>query len=262
MNIYSIALDIAWANPQSNREAAGQLIALAPDDVDIIALPELFTTGFIQDEATLNEVSEEGAGCPTLTWAREMARRADAAICGSYSAKDKGNIFNRAFFITPDGEATFYDKRHLFTPSAENRIYTAGTAPIPVIPFRGWRVAMMVCYDLRFPVWARNTGHRYDMMIVPANWPQARGYAWSHLLIARAIENQAVYVGCDRSGTDDYGDYCGLAMITDAMGMPIHTITRHGTHEILTASPSLDDLRRARRKLPVIDSADSFSIDN
>lgn len=256
MKVAILALDIVWANPEANLESMERLAAEADEDVDLLVLPELFTTGFIQDSEVLIHLSERTDGLATQRL-RQLAKSKGCAIAGSMSATDDGlHIVNRAFFISSDCEETYYDKRHLFSLSAENRIYTAGNAMPPVINYRGWNIALMICYDLRFPVWSRNCGLRYDMMLVPANWPQARGYAWEHLLIARAIENQAVYVGADRSGTDDYGCYDGLSEIYDAMGKPV------GDHngQIVTATVDLENVQRARRRLPTADSADDFNI--
>ena len=257
LNIAAIALDIAWGEPSRNIEAVDRWLHSVPAGTDLVVLPELFTTGFIQDETLLGELSEASDGT-TMQAVRQWARQYGWAMAGSFSAKEDGKVYNRAFFVTPEGDTTFYDKRHLFAPSAEAQIYTAGQELIPVVEFRGWKIAMMICYDLRFPVWARNRGHRYDCMLVPANWPTARGYAWTHLIIARAIENQAVYVGCDRGGHDDYGEYDGLAMIVDANGMPMGHVVE-GT-PIICATASLSAIARARRKLPTIMSADDFRL--
>lgn len=262
INIAAIAMDIVWGNPEANLIAAERLIDKLPENTDIIVVPELFTTGFIQDETVLDELSSSVYTDLTLQKVKAWARKSDSAVCGSFSTDENGYIYNRAFFITPEGKSYFYDKRHLFLLSAENRIYTPGKEEIPVFSFRGWNISMMVCYDLRFPVWSRNRHHKYDMMIVPANWPTARGYAWEHLLIARAIENQAVYIGCDRGGHDDYGEYDGLIKILDANGRPIQHVFNgtEGKPVIVIASPSLTDLQKARRRLPVIESADDFQL--
>ncbi len=262
LNIASIALDIAWGNPLQNLDSTEELIEKLPDDIDLVVVPELFTTGFINDETVMAELSEQKYVEMALQRAEKWSGKLNAAVCGSITAEDNGNIYNRAFFITPNGETTFYDKRHLFSLSSENRTYTPGKTPRPIIRFRDWNISMMVCYDLRFPVWSRNRHHEYDLMLVPANWPTARGFAWRSLMTARAIENQAIYVGCDRGGCDNYGQYDGLSMILDAYGRPIHTVIE-GTEEaprILLASPSLTDIHKTRRKLPVIDSADEFNI--
>lgn len=259
LKIALISLDIVWANPQANLKAVEQYMAALGAQVDIVALPELFSTGFIQDGEVLRELSETNGGM-TVAAIKRLASKYNCAVAGSFSACDEAreHVYNRAFFIEPDGRETYYDKRHLFTLSSESRIYTAGESEVPVVNFRGWNVALMVCYDLRFPVWTRNVGHRYDMMLVPANWPNARGYAWTHLIIARAIENQAVYVGADRSGADDYGNYDGLAQIYDANGYPVgHQLANV---PVVMASVSKSDLDKARRRLPVIDSADGFDL--
>lgn len=258
LNVASLALDIKWGQPEDNLNAVEKYAEKLPDGIDLLVVPELFTTGFIQDKTLLLQLSETDDGA-TISRMSALANRRNMAVAGSYSALDDGKVYNRAFFIDPEGHLTIYNKRHLFSLSAESSIYTGGTDRIPVVNYRGWNIGLTVCYDLRFPVWNRNVRHAYDMMLVPANWPQARGYAWSHLLIARAIENQAVYVGADRSGFDDYGVYDGLSQIYDAMGMPIGQAL-DGVPEIMTASPSLTEIRKARRRLPVSDSADDFEI--
>lgn len=257
LKIAAIALDIVWGNPEENLREVERCMSLLEKDTDVVVVPELFTTGFIQDEDVLRELSEPADG-PTMRRVAEWAAEHGWAVCGSYSALEDGKIFNRAFFVEPDGRATFYDKRHLFSLSAESRVYSPGTELIPIVGYRGWNIAMMVCYDLRFPVWSRNRRHAYDLMLIPANWPHARGYAWEHLLIARAIENQAPYVGCDRSGHDDYGTYDDLAMILDALGRPVHQ--KLDGEQIITATLSLEETRKARRRLPTIDAADDFTL--
>ncbi len=258
LHIAVVGLDIVNGNPAASLDRAYKVLAALPADTQLAVLPELFTTAFIPDEATLRDTCTEAVTQLTVDKLHEWASEFGFAIAGSFSAYDNGNIFNRAFFVTPDSQTTFYDKKHLFTLSTEYKTYTPGASHWPVVNYLGWNIAITICYELRFPVWQRNTAHRYDLMIVPANWPNVRRYAWEHLLIARAIENQAVYVGADRAGVDDYGDYDGLCRVYDHMGKPIGTsLDLNGTETVL-ATPSLEALRHFRRKLPVIDAADDF----
>ncbi|MBJ2187679.1 MAG: nitrilase family protein [Muribaculaceae bacterium] len=253
-----IALDIELADPEENLSRVENLMREIPTSPDVVVLPELFTTGFIQDETLLAQVAERVDGT-AMQALKRLSRQYDTAICGSMAVEDGGKLFNRAFFIEPDGKSTFYDKRHLFCLSSEATMFAQGRRPMPVVTFRGWRIALMVCYDLRFPVWSRNGKTPYDMLLVPSNWPNAREYAWTHLLIARAIENQAVVVGANRSGSDDYGTYDHLTFVYDAMGQPIgHPLD---DCPIVLAAPSLENIAKIRRRLPVAASADSFTID-
>lgn len=264
-------LDIAWCDCEKNlMNVASKLHTIRPD-TDILVLPEMFTSGFIQDPDLLDKVSSYADA--TLAAVKGWSERFNMAITGSYQVKENGMTFNRAFFVEPSGETTFYDKRHLFCLSPESKLFSPGEELPPVIRFRGWNIAMIVCYDLRFPVWCRNFRHRYDMLIVPANWPSSRGYAWEHLLIARAIENQAVVVGADRSGHDDYGNYDGMAYIFDALGRktassaaidsntPSDSKTSQNFENYIYAEFSKDQLDKMRMKLPVINDADDFSIE-
>lgn len=257
LRVAALELNISAGDPEANRIAARSMLLGLEAGVDIAVLPELFNTGFFHDAESLGRLAEPIDG-PSMTMLRGIAAGHDMAIAGSFAARDGGKAFNRAFFIKPSGETIFYDKRHLFSLSSECEVFSAGQSLPPVVEFRGWNVAVMVCYDLRFPVWSRNVDNRYDMMLVPANWPTAREYAWKHLLIARAIENQAVYVGVDRGGSDEFGTYDGLSMICDALGQPVgHPSGQPG---VTLAEVSLEDVCKVRRRMPVIDSADDFMI--
>ena len=257
LRIISIPLDIEWANPQANLMALEAALRRLPGGTDIAVVPELFTTGFVNDPALGADVAETNTGV-TVGALHDMAARYGTALCGSFMACTGHKYYNRGFFIEPSGDETFYDKHHLFCVSAESKVFAPGTEAIPVVRYRGWNVAMIICYDLRFPAWCRNRGRAYDMLLVPANWASARGYAWEHLLIARAIENQAVVVGANRSGKDDYGDYTGLTYIFDATGHPAGVGADDCYPGAVKAEVSLDELRRARRRLPVGDDADDF----
>lgn len=257
LNIAALALDIRYARPAENIARALEMIDSLPGDTDVVVLPELFTTSFIADKETLARLAEPSDG-PAMTALREAAHRRGCLVSGSFAAVDEGRFYNRGFIILPDGETQFYDKRHLFSVSAEAEVFTAGKAVMPVVDFKGWNVSMIICYDLRFPVWSRNVKHRYDMLLVPANWPISRGYAWTHLLIARAIENQAVVVGANRGGHDDYGEYDGLSQIFDGLGMPIGRQSDGG--EVVQGTAVAADLVTARRRLPAHFDADDFNI--
>ncbi|MFG6390479.1 nitrilase-related carbon-nitrogen hydrolase, partial [Muribaculum sp.] len=160
-------------------------------------------------------------------------------------------------FITPSGEETFYAKRHRFTMSGEDSVYTRGSSAMPVVAFRGWNVAFAVCFDLRFPVWLRNRGKAYDLLIVMANWPDSRAYAWQQLLIARAIENQAYVIGCNRSGSDKFGVYSGTSHIIEPKGHTIETIV---TPVAVEAQLSMESLVGFRNKFPVYLEGDNFEL--
>ena len=259
LRIVTLPLDIAQADPAANLAAFGAAMQRLPVGTDIVVLPELFTTGFVRDEALRAELAQPNSGA-TMQAVRHFAAAAGVAVAGSFMAATAGRYYNRGFFVEPSGEETFYDKHHLFCVSAESETFTAGTDPVPVVRFRGWNIALVICYDLRFPVWCRNRMNAYDVLIVPANWASARGYAWNQLLIARAIENQAAVVGANRSGRDDYGEYDGLTQIYDAMGQPVGQPDDSISRGAVTATLSYDELQRTRRRMPVALDADGFTL--
>lgn len=261
LKVAAIAVDTAWCNPEANLSVLGRTLEMLEPDTDLVVLPELFSTGFVGDSAALAEVAQTNGG-PTMKTVATLAARHNLAIAGSFTARTGHHVYNRGFFIEPSGDETFYDKHHLFSPSPEARLFTPGTGPMPVIRFRGWNISMIICYDLRFPVWSRNRSDAYDLLLVPANWPHARAYAWEHLLIARAIENQACVVGANRSGVDDYGVYDDTSYIFDAMGSDVgrRICRRSAPAPVITATLSLDEVREARRRLPASLDADPFNL--
>lgn len=257
LTVAALPLNIAKARRDINLAEAEAAIAKLPATTDVLVLPELFTTSYINDPALLADIAEPTSG-HTVETLHRWARRHNIAICGSYACAIAGQYYNRGFFIEPSGEETFRDKHHLFCLSDESRVYRAGSDLPPVVRFRGWNISFIICYDLRFPVWSRNTDLRYDLLLVPANWPQARSYAWSHLLIARAIENQAAVVGCNRSGTDDYGTYDNLTQIYDSMGRPVGNV--HQPSGAIISTLERDELEKNRRRLPASRDADKFRL--
>jgi predicted amidohydrolase len=253
LKVATISLDIANNDKPENMRRVGAAIDLLPKGVDLIVLPEMFSTGFIcrKGDATAHAEWDDG---DTLNAIRGYAKRLNAAICGSYIACNEGNLYNRAFFIAPDGAEHYYNKHHLFAPGCEDDVYIRGTTLPPVFDYRGWRIAMAVCFDLRFPAWVRNRcgADRYDLLLIVANWPDSRAYSWRQLLIARAIENQSYVIGVNRTGTDDYGDYSGTTAVVDAKGTPAADAT--------VVDLSLSSLQSFREKFPVLDEADIISV--
>jgi len=255
--VVTAPLDIVRADREANIAAVDAIVDAVEDGTDLLVLPELFSTGYVNDTRLLADIAETNTGS-TVDRLKEWAARKSMAIAGSFLARTAHRCYNRAFFIEPSGEETFYDKRHLFTLSDEARVYGRGLTKKPVVRFRGWNISMVVCYDLRFPVWCRNLCNSYDMLLVPSNWPEARGYAFEHLLIARAIENQAVVVGANRGGADEYGSYDNMSFIFDAGGKPI--ARRDGHSGLIYAELSRSSLSARREHFPVAADADAFTL--
>lgn len=253
-----LPLDIVFVDKETNFSNIASALQQTDRDTDLIVLPELFSTAFIADEGVAREKAEphDDSSDSTLARMSALARQFNIALCGSYLKLDlEDRPANHCVFIEPSGEYAVYDKRHLFGISRESEFCGAGAAEPPVVRYRGWNISMAVCYDLRFPAWCRNRGLRYDMLLIPANWPDSREYAWHQLLIARAIENQAVIVGADRAGCDDYGRYDGLSEVYDFMGKPVGVRSDTG---IIYATLFKDRLEQYRHRFPFYKDADSF----
>lgn len=222
---FTVALfqqDIVWEQPQANwqkvQSAFAQAIESRRQVPDMLVVPETFTTGFGDQMA---RQAEPPLG-PTFEFALSMAKRYNALFCGTWTVKDKGLVFNRLHCVRPDGTYAFYDKGHTFRMSSEASQLARGQMRV-MLDWRGWRIQLAVCYDLRFPLWLRNSPSLdYDLLLVCANWPGSRHEAWSTLLKARAIENLAYVVGCNRTGTDGTGiTYAGCSAIIDYKGLPL-----------------------------------------
>lgn len=256
MKVTVLPLDIVWSDKSENMFAVANKLSQIDKDTDIVVLPELFSTGFVADKLTMSTMAESNNG-PTMETLRCWASVYNVAICGSFLACSGNQYFNRAFFLEPSGDETFYDKAHLFSLSNESSLLTAGHQPIPVVRYRGWNISLCICYDLRFPVWCRNVDSKYDLMIVVANWPTSRQYAWEHLLIARAIENQAYVIGCNRTGSDDYGKYADcMTFVSDYVGQNISK----NENGIVSATLDKENLENYRQKFPVLNDCDHFTM--
>lgn len=256
MRIALLQMDIAWADPATNRKTAGRLIDSTPG-AGLYVLPEMFSTGFVtQPEG----VAEEGK--ETLQWMKDKAGATGASLCGSVATKDGDKFYNRFYFVKPDGSVARYDKRHLFTYSGEDKSYTRGGRHV-VTEWQGFRIMPQVCYDLRFPVWSRNrlldddNAHRYlyDLIIYVASWPESRQTAWEALLRARAIENQCWVAGVNRVGRDPGNVYAGGSMLMDPWGNTLAGCVR-GEQSIGIADIEMDTLTTFRKQFPVLEDAD------
>ena len=199
LNITLVQSDLHWHDQDVNRDMFSQKIESLSEDTDLIILPEMFTTGFTMEA---EQYAEEMDGA-TLQWMKKMSHKTQAVITGSIIIKEGGSYFNRLIWMRSDGTYDTYDKRHLFAMAGEHEHYTAGQSRL-IIDIEGWRICPLVCYDLRFPVWARNNDE-YDVLIYTANWPSMRAAHWNKLLVARAIENQSYVAGVNRVGTDGKG---------------------------------------------------------
>lgn len=248
--------DLHWQDPAANRAAFdARLGALARGATDLVILPEMFSTGFSMQPGALAE-SPDG---PTAAWLCDWSRRLDAAVVGSVMTRDGTRCVNRLWFATPDGRLQHYDKRHLFRMAGEHEHYAAGNRGL-VVEFRGWRIAPLVCYDLRFPVWSRRrAGYDYDLLLYVANWPGRRAYAWRQLLIARAIENQCYVAGVNRVGADGNGiAHDGDSAVHDFLGMPLATLG--GAAGAAAASLDPAALAEFRERFPAHLDADAFEL--
>jgi omega-amidase len=253
LNTALLQADLHWQNPSANQKAFEGLIAELPKNVNLIVLPEMWATGFTM---TPDEVAEPMDGL-SVTWMQHMAKQHNAAVCGSLAIKEKESFYNRFIFAHPNGNLDTYDKAHPFTPSGEARIYKAGKRSTR-IEFAGFRIRPLVCYDLRFPVFARNTDN-YDVLICVANWPATRIQAWNSLLCARAIENMAFSIGVNRTGKDAYRlRYVGASAAYNALGDTLAFATE--SESVALASFDKSELLALRQKLPFLEDRDSFTL--
>jgi len=213
LNLTLLQLDLVWEDAHANRKKIDAYLNSLEGEMDLIVLPEMFTTGFSMNPAKLFETM---AG-PTINWLQEWAAVLDSAITGSFIVKEDNRYLNRLVWMRPDGSFDFYDKRHLFRMGEEHDSYSPGRNFL-ITTFREWQFKPLICYDLRFPVWSRNQND-YDVLIYIANWPESRRKVWRHLLIARAIENLSYVVGVNRIGKDGRDlSYSGDSIVVDPRG--------------------------------------------
>lgn len=254
MEVALIQSALAWEDPETNRKNFTRLIGTLKDPADLILLPEMFTTGFTMNPENISDEEQT----LTLEWMQSMADRTNAALAGSIVFRENKKYYNRLIFMKPGGEYEFYDKRHTFTLAGEDRIYKRGMKK-NLVRFRGFTFCPLVCYDLRFPVWSRNT-EDYDVLIYLANWPSPRVSAWDALLPARAIENMSYVLGVNRVGSDPNGhSYVGHSGVYDALG---ERMAYSEKKEILRVSLSREHLRETRNSLRFLQDRDSFTLES
>ncbi|MFP3834429.1 nitrilase family protein [Chryseobacterium sp. SIMBA_028] len=248
MKIVALNLDIVWKNKAENFKIIEK--ELQSLEADLFLLPEMFSTGFCMDAAEVSDRNEE-----SLDFLKKMSKEKNAAFCGSAPVEENGNFYNRMYFVKPDGEVSFYDKRHLFSFSGEDKVYTPGKKR-KIVEYNGVRFLLQICYDLRFPVFARNNDD-YDAILYVANWPEKRVGAWEHLLKARAIENLSFVFGLNRIGTDGNSLlYQESSHCFFADGKEIS----HKNGNIVSAELDMNELKDFRTHFQFLNDRDSFSI--
>lgn len=213
LKIKMMQFPLEWERHDRNLKFFEGKMEAIQEETDLIVLPEMFTTGFTMNAAEMAEPSEG----KTLKWMQKQSKKYNSAIVGSIIVEEDRKFYNRLYFVLPDGNFHFYNKRHTFTLAGEHKVYESGKEKL-IVTYKGWKICPLVCYDLRFPVWSRNV-EDYDLLIYIANWPERRITAWDTLLKARAIENMSYCVGVNRVGEDGNDiTYSGGSMAFDGLG--------------------------------------------
>lgn len=258
LTITLIQSNLHWEDKHANLSMFEEKIK-SIDHTEIVILPEMFSTGFSMKPATLAETMD-GA---TFKWMQRIAAEKKIILTGSVIIEENGNYYNRLIWMLPNGSFGYYDKRHLFAYGSEDQFYTAGNKRL-IASVKGWKINLQVCYDLRFPVWARQQIQEqpeYDLLMYVANWPQRRSLAWKTLLQARAIENQCFVAGVNRVGNDGENIYhAGDSMVVDPLGEILyHTSDKE---DVFTITLDKEKAETVRSKFPFWKDADAFMIIN
>ncbi len=254
LNVALVQTFLVWENPKINIENISKKIESITTPIDLIVLPEMFTTGFTMCPENI-EITE---GRKTIDWMLKLASDKNVAITGSVVFSTGHSFSNRLFFIKPKGEILYYDKRHSFTFSGEDKVYKSGINKL-IVDYKGFKICPLICYDLRFPVWSRNV-ENYDVLLYVANWPKTRINVWDILLRARAIENMAYCIGVNRIGVDKLGnEYPGHSAIYDVLG---NTLNFSRNEEIVYATLTKEHITSNRVKMKFLDDRDNFTLIN
>ena len=253
MKIAIIQSSLVWENPKANRNHFEEKINSLNEKVDLIVLPEMFTTGFTMNPEAVAETMEG----KTVLWLQSLAKAKKVAITGSLVIKKNNNFYNRLVFVFPSGEIQIYDKRHLFSLAGEDKVYTSGDQKL-IVDYLGWKICPLICYDLRFPVFARNV-EDYDVLIYVANWPKTRVHAWDILLKARSVENMCYTVGVNRIGFDNnHFEHVGHSQVIDFLGG--YVLEPKGIEGVFIVELNKEKLLETRKKLGFLNDRDSFKL--
>jgi predicted amidohydrolase len=253
MKIAIIQSTLFWENPKANRKHFEEKIYALAEKVDLIVLPEMFSTGFTMNPEAIAETTDS----ETIQWLQSLAKAKKSAITGSLVIKENDNFYNRLVFVFPSGEIQFYDKRHLFTLAGEDKVYTSGNQKL-IVEYQGLKICPMICYDLRFPVFARNV-ENYDVLIYVANWPKTRINAWDILLKARSVENMCYTIGVNRIGLDDNNfEYNGHSQAVDFLGN--YVLEPQEAEGVFIIELNKENLLETRNKLGFLNDRDAFEL--
>jgi len=258
LTITLIQTDLQWEDKAANLRVLEHKIRTIKERTEIVVLPEMFNTGFSMQPELFGETMDG----ESVEWMKRVSAERKIILTGSLIIKEDGNYYNRLIWMLPTGEYGFYDKRHLFAFAGEDKFFSSGNKRF-IASVKGWRINLLVCYDLRFPVWSRQqvneTGAEYDVLIYVANWPDRRSHAWKTLLCARAIENQSYVVGVNRVGNDGNNIYhSGDSMVIDPLGEVLYHVK--DDEDIFTITLDKTHLQSVRHKLPFIKDGDEFQI--
>lgn len=257
LTISTIQTNLFWEDKKANLQMLEQKINLLQHKTEIVALPEMFSTGFSMKPSLLAERMDG----ETIEWMKKVSRQNSIVLTGSIIIEEEDKYFNRLIWMLPDGQFGYYDKRHLFAYGEEDKYYSSGNKRL-IASVKGWKINLQICYDLRFPVWARQQPGKepeYDVLIYVANWPERRNHAWKTLLCARAIENQCYVIGVNRVGNDGNNIYhSGNTLVIDPLGQVLyHMADEEETNTIILSKEKLEEIRT---KFPFWKDADSFII--
>lgn len=253
MKIALIQTDLFWQNASKNRENFDSKINEIQSEVNLIVLPEMFSTGFTMNAS---EVAETMQG-DTIEWMKLKAKQKNAAVAGSVVITENEKYYNRMIFVFPSGEFQYYDKRHSFSLAGEDKVYTCGNQKV-IVDYLDWKICLQICYDLRFPVFARNV-ENYDLILYVANWPKVRTNAWDVLLKARAIENLSYVVGVNRIGNDAHNyEHIGHSQAIDFLGN--YVLEPQEKNGVFVIELDKNTMYETRKKLDFLSDKDQFEI--
>ncbi len=261
LTITTIQTDLQWENKAANLALLEEKINSLEEKTEVVVLPEMFTTGFTMQATSLAETMDG----QTVAWMKKMSSQHRIVITGSIIIEENNHYYNRLLWVLPNGEYGYYDKRHLFAYAGEDKHYSAGVKRL-IASVKGWKINLQICYDLRFPVWSRQSpaaiesgNPEYDVLMYVANWPEKRSHAWKTLLCARAIENQCYVVGVNRVGKDGNNtNYSGDTLVIDPLGQVLYHMA--DVEDVFTITLQKDVLNDIREKFPFWKDGDEFML--